>query len=104
MPRLQAAGWTVGAEATNHLQLIEVAGALPTGIEALPTFILVEDGREIRRRIGDLDPWSIGELFKGDSERPRPRTGLHPGLSAAPLHHTIIRPPPMSGGFLCEPR
>ena len=55
LPKLEAAGWDVGNKPTNHVQLIEVGTILPDGIESLPTFVLVEDGQEVRRHVGVLD-------------------------------------------------
>lgn len=72
LPKLEAAGWEVGNEPTNHIQLIAVGETPPEGIESLPTFVLVEDGREVRRHVGVLDAWGVGELVKGYSERPEP--------------------------------
>lgn len=81
LPKLEAAGWDVGEEPTDHVQLIAVGTDPPEGIESLPTFVLLEDGREARRHVGVLDAWGVGELVKGFSERPEavpPRFGATP--------------------------
>lgn len=81
VPKLVAAGWEVGDESTDHVQLVEVGETLPAGIEALPTFVLLEDGRESRRQVGFLDAWGVGELVKGYREHPiptLPRSGRTP--------------------------
>lgn len=73
-PKLRAEDWKIGTGPNNHLQYVDVSSGLPEGIEALPTFVLIEDGRELRRRVGELDQWEIGELYKGYSEKPREKS------------------------------
>jgi thiol-disulfide isomerase/thioredoxin len=70
LPRLVSVGWRVGDGPRDHISFIECDACLPAGITALPTFVLLEDGREISRHVGALDEWGVGELVKGYSERP----------------------------------
>lgn len=79
LPKLVAAGWRVGDGPRNHITLIACDGCLPPGIEALPTFVLIEHGRETDRRVGLLDEWDVGEFVKGYSERP----GVEPRQTSA---------------------
>lgn len=72
IPKLRRAGWEIGTEPTNHVQLIESDSDLPGSIVFFPTFELIEKGRVVRRHEGFLDAWGVGELVKGVQERPNP--------------------------------
>lgn len=76
---MQARGWKIGAEADNHIQIVD-AEQIPDLIRQLnvrefPTVACVSDG-EIIRSFKDgcstpLDVWTFGWLVKGESERPQ---------------------------------
>lgn len=70
---LRQTGWKVGPEASNHIQVID-ADESPElmekfNVQSLPTLVLIEDGRELRRVEGSTDAWAIGKLYKGFDER-----------------------------------
>lgn len=64
---LRARGWTIGPGAENHVQTIDLDENphLRTcyKVAAVPTWVLIEDARELRRRQGVLDPFTVGRLF-----------------------------------------
>ena len=71
LERLAEAGWRVGPEPDNHIQTFmidaskhEQSVAQDFNIESVPTWIRWENGRELVRRIGPLDPFEIGRLFE----------------------------------------
>ena len=71
LERLAEAGWRVGPEADNHIQTFTIgetaeqqALAQEWKVNAVPTWILWENGEELARRIGPLDPFEIGRLFE----------------------------------------
>lgn len=109
VPQLAANGWTVGHEPTNHVQAVDVGNSLPRGIDALPTFVLIENGRELERRVGLLDQRGIAELYRGHRVLPQPRgvrrTDLParitrvPSQSRAAVQRQLVRPCPYCGGF-----
>lgn len=65
-PLLQKQGWRIGDHAGNHVQVIDVDRqpelAQKYGVQSMPTFVLVEDGREIARR-GYLSGADIANLY-----------------------------------------
>ena len=71
--RLKKTGWKVGPEASNHIQVIDVDQSTELSerfnIQSLPTLVLIENGREVRRLEGATDEWTIGKLYKGYDER-----------------------------------
>lgn len=80
--KLRQTGWKVGPEATNHIQVIDVGESSDLSerfkVQSLPTLVLIENGREVRRIEGATDAWMIGKLYKGYDERlsrHEPRTG-----------------------------
>lgn len=67
-PLLESTGWKIGVEPWNHIQYVDADGPLVEryGVQALPTFILVDDGAEVERRVGFIDQWQVGELADAD--------------------------------------
>ena len=64
---LDAAGWQIGPQETGHIQTIDV-DAQPAlvrryGVTTIPAWILLEEGQQVRRRIGVLDPFAVGRMF-----------------------------------------
>ncbi len=57
----------IGPGKENHIQTIDVddRSDLPAGygIDAVPAWILIDDGIEQRRRYGLLDPFEVGDLL-----------------------------------------
>lgn len=70
---LQRAGWRVGPGGRDHIQIIDVDHspdlARHYGVEVLPTFVLIDAGREVRRVQGAVDQWDLAALYKGVDER-----------------------------------
>ena len=75
--KMQSAGWTIGAGAENHLQIVD-RDAIPQAIREtasgeLPT-VCISDGEIVRSfKSGcttPLDRWTFGFLAKGIDERP----------------------------------
>lgn len=75
-PALVRAGWIVGQR--GHIRVEQGPSALADrfGVTSYPTWILLRDGQEVRRATGFLDPFDVGELFKGFRETPRGREPL----------------------------
>jgi thioredoxin-like negative regulator of GroEL len=71
--RLLKTGWKVGTDESSHIQIVDVDAAPELSdqfaIQSLPTLVLIENGRELRRLEGAADAWAIGKLFKGYDER-----------------------------------
>jgi thioredoxin-like negative regulator of GroEL len=66
---LAAAGWSIGTTDRDHIQVIDVdaspAIARRYGINAVPEWVLVDDGAVTRRAVGVLDPFAVGRMFEG---------------------------------------
>lgn len=66
---LRRRGWKVAAGEESHIQVIDLDERPDLRsryrVEAVPAWILIEDGRELRRRYGVLDPFAVGRLFGG---------------------------------------
>ena len=71
--RLMKTGWKVGAQASNHIQIVDVDASPELSeryrVESLPTLVLIENGKELRRLEGSTDAWAIGKLYKGYDDR-----------------------------------
>lgn len=67
---LRRAGWQVGDAPDNHIQVIAVDGtpseqalARHWRVDAFPTWIAIQDGKEHTRHHGPLDPFEIATLY-----------------------------------------
>lgn len=63
VPKLKAAGWDVGMDEESHLQIV-TPGQYPAAV--WPTFIYMEDGKEVRRHEGYATMRDIQWLLSGD--------------------------------------
>ncbi len=63
VPKLKAAGWNVGSDEENHLQIVS-PGIYHAAV--WPTFIYIENGKEIRRHEGYATMSDIEWLLSGD--------------------------------------
>jgi thioredoxin-like negative regulator of GroEL len=66
---LRSRGWKIGPGEENHIQIIDL-DLRPDlksryRVNAIPAWVLIDDGRELRRRCGPLDPFAVGRLFGG---------------------------------------
>ena len=66
-PQLKKVKWEIGTKDTNHIQEFDT-DKYPKliekyKIELLPTFILIEKGKEVDRRYGPLSAYQIGEFY-----------------------------------------
>jgi Thioredoxin len=64
---LKSRGWQIGPGEENHIQIVDL-DARPDlqaryAVRGVPTWVLIEDGRERRRCCGVLDPFAVGRLF-----------------------------------------
>jgi hypothetical protein len=82
LPKLVAAGWRVGGGPQDHIELVDCSACLPEGVEGVPTFVLLEGEREVKRHAGPLDAWGVGEFVKGSSERPKTEPANQQGRAA----------------------
>lgn len=84
--RLQKAGWKIGVEPSNHVQVVDMDASPELSekysIQSLPTLILIENGRELRRLEGCVDEWTVSKLYKGYDER-LSRNDIKTGSDAA---------------------
>jgi|GEM_PF-1624087 len=67
-PKLQAVKWRIGSSESDHFQIVDV-DLRPDlmaryGVAQLPTLILIEDDREIRRT-GATTAWHLAEFYHG---------------------------------------
>lgn len=64
---LMNAGWKIGEGGDNHIQMIDFDAATDLrtrfAVDAVPTWIMIDDAREVRRRHGVLDAFAVGRLF-----------------------------------------
>lgn len=64
---LTEAGWKVGNDPDNHIQIVDCDHAPDLRrrlrVDSIPTWVLIDHSREIRRRYGALDPFAVGRLF-----------------------------------------
>ena len=71
--RLMKTGWKVGKTDSDHIQIVDVDADPQLSeryrVESLPTLVLIENGRELRRIEGSTDAWAIGKLYKGYDDR-----------------------------------
>jgi thiol-disulfide isomerase/thioredoxin len=69
---LKAAGWEISSSHRAHVQLIDVdehtSAMAQYGVTSLPTFILIEDGRERKRHVGQASRQTILDLFAARSD------------------------------------
>lgn len=67
---LAAAGWSVGTSEGDHIQIVDVdtSASLATTykVDAVPQWVLIEDGVAVHRASGVLDPFAVGRLFARD--------------------------------------
>lgn len=93
LTRLVGRGWTVGPEASNHIQLLnydeEPELREQYDVQDLPTLILIENGVEITRHVGVLDAYQIGAMF----DTPAPQPAAEPAANCA-------QPQQQPGAFL----
>ncbi len=65
---LAAAGWRIGSGEEGHIQTIDLDArpdlAARYGVRSVPTWVLTDAGRELRRRVGVLAPFAVGRLFE----------------------------------------
>lgn len=70
---LRGAKWNVGKDekATIRTVLIEDHPELAAryGIEAVPTFVMLEHGFEVERHVGIIDQWAVGRIYNGENRR-----------------------------------
>lgn len=67
-PKLRAVKWRIGSSETDHFQVVDV-DLRPDlmaryGVAQLPTLILIEDDREVRRT-GSTTAWHLAEFYHG---------------------------------------
>lgn len=64
---LQEAGWQVGPGERSQIRVVDVDQqrhlAEQFGVSALPCWIRLQHGREVRRLYGHLDAWGVGRLY-----------------------------------------
>lgn len=70
-PSMKKVGWRVGGKLTDHIQLVD-SDERPDlvskyGITALPSLVLVDDGKEVSRQ-GALSARNIAEFYYGRLE------------------------------------
>lgn len=67
---LAAAGWSVGTFEGDHIQIVDVDASSSLAnayhIDAVPQWVLIEDGVAMHRASGVLDPFAVGRLFARD--------------------------------------
>lgn len=71
-PKLVAAGWKIDETENSNIQLMPRADAQDVvsqyNLKNYPTFILLEDGKEIQRQEGFMDQWQIGTFMTGNKQ------------------------------------
>ncbi len=96
-PWLQASGWEVSDSERAHVQLIDVDDfpelANRHNVTLLPTFILIEDDKDLARHVGLATGKTIVGLFDKRSKQPKPvaTTPLVTvsGVSCVPWYESI---------------
>lgn len=84
-PTLKAAGWTIGSEPSNHVQVID-ADENPDLMEefevkTLPTWVRVRGGKVLEQRSGLMDGRTAGFWMRGETETvPVERSQTQPKL------------------------
>ena len=93
---LRKAGWKIGAEPTNHIQIVD-RESIPELVSQLnvrefPVVVCIEDGKIIRSfKDGcttPLDLWTFGWLLKGENERPAAAVA-EPARAASTGHYRL---------------
>lgn len=73
---MEKTGWKFGTTQNNHVQYLDYNKdkefCSKLGSITLPYIVKIEDGKVVRRHsFGNIDSWSLSELHKGFSERPK---------------------------------
>ncbi|MDB4786208.1 thioredoxin family protein [bacterium] len=81
---LRSAGWKIGSESTNHIQVIYAKDTEldeQLGIDSFPSVVRIENDEIVRRLDQDcgtvFDEWAFGWLAKGKQERPPAREKIN---------------------------
>lgn len=70
LPPLKAKGWKVSDDDNAQIRTVDFDKhqelAKQHGIEAVPTWVMLEHGKEVDRAVGFLDPFAVGRMYRGE--------------------------------------
>jgi thioredoxin-related protein len=70
LAKLKELGWWVGTDESAAIRVVEVEShqdlGLRFGIDAAPTFVMLERGKEVDRRVGLIDHLQLIKIYRGE--------------------------------------
>jgi hypothetical protein len=65
---LRARGWKIGVGEENHIQVVDLEARpdlrMQYRVDAIPTWLMIDEDREQRRQCGVLDPFAVARLLE----------------------------------------